>query len=78
MKKVIIYILFMCFIDLEILLNFTNLPRICFFTHILECPCLYSMQYKHKLPDYIKVMKQFQEVEKEIVRLFLYSNVHES
>ncbi|CAI6350811.1 unnamed protein product [Macrosiphum euphorbiae] len=53
--------------NLEILLNFTNLPRICFFTHILECPCLYSIQYKHKLSDYIKVMKQFQEVEKELV-----------
>lgn len=65
----------MCYIDLEILHSFTNLPRICFFTHILECPCLYSIKYKDKLPDYIKVMKQFQEVEKEIVSLFLYSNI---
>uniref|UniRef100_A0A2S2PTN2 Phospholipase B1, membrane-associated n=1 Tax=Schizaphis graminum TaxID=13262 RepID=A0A2S2PTN2_SCHGA len=53
--------------NLEVLLNFTNLPRICFFTHILECPCLFSTQYKHKLSDYIKVMRQFQEVEKEIM-----------
>ncbi|KAL4118890.1 hypothetical protein QTP88_011772 [Uroleucon formosanum] len=53
--------------SLEILLKFTNLPKICFWTHILECPCLYAMQYRHKLSDYIKVMKEFQEVEKELV-----------
>ncbi|XP_022166429.1 phospholipase B1, membrane-associated-like isoform X2 [Myzus persicae] len=53
--------------NLEILLSFTNLPWICFFTHILECPCLYSTQHQDKLSDYIKVMKQFQEVEKEIM-----------
>lgn len=55
--------------SLEILLKFTNLPTICFFTHIVECPCLYAIQYKDKLSDYIKVMKQFQEVEKELIEL---------
>ncbi|KAE9542790.1 hypothetical protein AGLY_002701 [Aphis glycines] len=56
-------------LNLEILLKFTNLPTICFFTHIVECPCLYAIQYKDKLSDYIKVMKQFQEVEKELIEL---------
>lgn len=57
--------------DLEILLSFTNLPPICFFVHIFECPCLYATQYKSLLPEYIKVMEQFKTVEKEIVRQFL-------
>lgn len=56
--------------DLDILLSFTNLPPLCFITHILECPCLYATQFKNKLPDYIKVMEQFKTIEKEIVRQF--------
>lgn len=54
--------------DLDILLNFTNLPPLCFITHLLECPCLYATQFKNKLPDYIKVMEHFIRVENEIVR----------
>lgn len=65
-----------CFVsDLDILLSFTNLPPLCSLIHIIECPCLYATQYKHKLQDYIKTMNEFQEVEKRIVRkFFIYSN----
>ncbi|XP_025192066.1 phospholipase B1, membrane-associated-like [Melanaphis sacchari] len=37
--------------NLEILMNFTNLLSICFFTHIVECPCLYTHIQLYKLSD---------------------------
>ncbi|VVC30184.1 Hypothetical protein CINCED_3A016076 [Cinara cedri] len=53
--------------NLEIIVNFTNLPPICILINIMECPCLFATQYKHRLSDYIDVMNKFQDVEKEIV-----------
>uniref|UniRef100_A0A2S2QCE3 Phospholipase B1, membrane-associated n=1 Tax=Sipha flava TaxID=143950 RepID=A0A2S2QCE3_9HEMI len=55
--------------NLKILLEFNNLPPICSLTHIVECPCLYATQYKDKLPEFIKLMTRFQEIEKEIVEI---------
>lgn len=40
----------------------------CHLTLVFECPCLFAKQYERNWSDYIKVMKQFQQVEKELVR----------
>lgn len=56
-------------LDLDVIMKiYNNLPTVCHRTLVFECPCLFAKQYEHRWSDYIKVMEQFQQVEKEIVR----------
>lgn len=34
----------------------------------MDCPCIIGSQFKHRRSDYFEVMRDFQRVEREIVR----------
>ncbi|XP_050522335.1 phospholipase B1, membrane-associated-like [Daktulosphaira vitifoliae] len=61
-------------VNLELLLKLIDKPLRCQLINLIECPCLMAMQYRHNLLKYIRVMKEFQKVEKEIAENELFKN----
>ncbi|XP_050420647.1 phospholipase B1, membrane-associated-like [Adelges cooleyi] len=62
---------------LELITNFTRKPMFCEFFNIMECPCLFARQYKNRLPEFVKTMYLFQQVEKEIVQMEEFKNTED-
>ncbi|GAB0096525.1 hypothetical protein DMENIID0001_120490 [Sergentomyia squamirostris] len=53
--------------SLEFLLKFRGTPPICILTHMVECPCLFSLQRESLLKLYIRIMEAWKKVEEEVV-----------
>lgn len=60
------------FVDLKLLLDFKGVPSRCNFLHLFECPCLYALQYKHRLKEFFQVMSDWQRAEEEVVSFHFY------
>lgn len=58
-------------LDLTQLTNFTlvNRPPVCYFTHNLLCPCLFGLQFQHKMRYFSETMQKWQKVDEEVANM---------
>ncbi|KAF2897244.1 hypothetical protein ILUMI_08932 [Ignelater luminosus] len=54
--------------NLKVLANVTlsNRPPLCYFTHNVECPCLFGLQFAHLQDRLEKIMVKWQDIEIEL------------
>lgn len=49
-------------------------PTDCITTHVIECPCFYASRFKSNRKRYFKIMKKWQNLEKEIINREEFQN----
>ncbi|KAK7573962.1 hypothetical protein V9T40_011153 [Parthenolecanium corni] len=52
--------------NLKLLTNFIRAPPKCHLMHRLECPCLFSDQFKHRRNEFFSTMLAWQKMEEEV------------
>ncbi|XKL68768.1 hypothetical protein PGB90_006537 [Kerria lacca] len=53
--------------NLKLLINLKGVPPKCEFIHLYECPCLFTIQHKHRRKEFIRIMNEWQRVEEEVI-----------